>query len=195
MIGSLSNNKGLRIDPVLFEKGYHEGYGPSRCTAQCCAGGVYLSQQEHRAILEHVDRIVKEFDETQTRDVSKWFESTRTDEDFPGGICIGTRVYNNKCVFLDKQSLCVLQRLKPKGYDEMWGLKPFYCRIYPITVDHCTITCDQTIAKETVCCSISSRYTKPVVEVCREELIQILGEDDYRELLRHHGNRGRRVRS
>ncbi len=190
-----SKIKGFTIDPVLFDEGYRDNCGPSRCTAQCCAEGVYLSEDEHQAILGHVDRVVKEFDETQPCGVENWFEPTRTDEDYPAGFCIGTRVYNNKCVFLDKQCLCVLQKVKPEGYDQKWGLKPFYCRIYPITVERGTITYERTVAEETACCSIDSRHTKPVVEVCREELTQILGEDGYRELLRHARNRRRRVRS
>ena len=194
MRGHSSKIKGFTIDPTLFDKGYRDGCGPSRCMGQCCAEGVYISQEEHQAILQYADRIVKQFDETQPRDAEKWFEPARIDEDYPAGVCIGTRVYNNKCVFLDKQCLCVLQKVKLEGIDQKWGLKPLYCRTYPITVEHGTITYERTVVEETACCSIDSRHTRPVVEVCREELAQILGEDGYRELLADLRNR-RRLRS
>ncbi len=194
MIGNFLKIKGFKIDPVLFQKGYCEGRGPWRCTAQCCAGGVYLSQQELRAILCHLDRIREEFDETQTRDVRQWFEPARADEDFPGGVCVGIRVYNGKCVFLEEQKLCVLQKVKPKGCDQQWGLKPFYCRIYPLSVDQSTITFDRTMMKKAVCCSISSRYAVPVAEACREELTQILGRDGYRTILKHFWRRRHQAR-
>ncbi len=186
---NLPKIKGFTLESVLFDKAFRNGCGPALCTAQCCAEGVYLSQGEHRAILDHADRIIRELDESQPHDVDNWFEPPQTDEDYPSGIRIGTRIYNNKCVFLDKRRLCVLQNVKPGGYDRKWGLKPFYCRIYPITIDHGTITFERAVEEETPCCSINSHYTETVAEVCREELTQVLGEDGYRDLLKLPNNR------
>ena len=71
-----------------------EGRGPAReCDGTCCLHGVYVSFQERDRILDYADRIQEAMDESQTTDVSAWFEKeTHADDDFPGGRCIGTEV-------------------------------------------------------------------------------------------------------
>jgi len=182
---------GLAIDPALYDEGFEKNCGPHRCTAQCCSEGVFLSREEHRTILQYADQVIEKLDESQTADIGSWFEPEQRDDDYPDGTCVGTRVLNGKCVFLNKEKLCVLQTVTPQGREQAWGLKPFYCRLYPITVEKKRITFERNGAREPSCCSVAPRYAKSIIEVCRGELTQIVGENGYRVLLEELGNRQR----
>ena len=79
-----------------------EGGGPlnvaDECGGHCCRHGVYASLPARDRILEYADRICAVMDATQTTDTSEWFEDeVEEDEDYPGGLCIGTAIYSDKC--------------------------------------------------------------------------------------------------
>ena len=75
-------------------------------------------------------------DETQTADPAHWFEpEEQDDDDFPSGRCVGTRVLNDKCAFLDRFGRCTLQvaATRVRGLHR-WALKPLFCILYPIEI-------------------------------------------------------------
>ena len=121
--------KGIKIDPLIFTFKFN-----CRCSGECCYYGVYVDIKEQKKILNLENKLLPLFDESQTKDINKWFEKPETDEDFESGIAIGTELHNNKCVFLDKDGLCSLQKLALKEGENKWKYKPLYCILFPLTI-------------------------------------------------------------
>jgi hypothetical protein len=164
-----------------------EGRGPQavadECTGHCCRHGVYASLPEHDRILEYTDRIQALMDESQTTDTSQWFENTiEDDDDYPGGVCIGTQVVNDKCAFLDAEGLCVLQKLEPElNLPEGERLKPFYCYLFPLTTYYDRVEFDDLCDGVRPCCTLAADGPTKVVDAFVFEFKHVLGEDGYRE--------------
>ena len=76
---------GLFIDPKIFTFKFS-----CKCSGECCHYGVYTDLKEHDKIIELKDKILSFFDETQCKDLSKWFEPEEEDEDFESGVAVGT---------------------------------------------------------------------------------------------------------
>lgn len=171
------------IDPILFEKGFSKGCGPLACESTCCSVGVFADLEEKELILSHKEAVKKFMDETQTTDDSLWFDSDVLDDsDYPSGKAIGTEVFNDKCVFLNKSGMCSLQIAAASEGIGRWGLKPFYCTAFPITVEEGVLTFDDFQQGKTHCCSSIDTKVTTLVESCRDELERILGRDGYKEL-------------
>jgi len=172
------------IDPLLFEKGFPKGCGPLACESTCCSFGVFADLKEKELILSHKETIKKYMDETQTTNDSQWFDSEVFDDsDYPSGKSVGTEVYNDKCVFLNKVGMCSLQIAGATEGMGRWALKPFYCIAFPITVDEGVLTFDDFQQGKTQCCSSIDTRETTLVESCKDELELILGHDGYEELL------------
>ncbi len=172
------------IDPVLFEKGFSKGCGPLACESICCSTGVFADLKEKEIILSHKETVKKYMDETQTTDDSRWVDSEVCDDnDYPSGKKVGTEVFNDKCVFLNKSGMCSLQITGASEGIGRWALKPFYCIAFPITVDEGVLTFDDFQQGKTQCCSSIDAKETTLVESCRDELELILGHDGYKELL------------
>ncbi len=175
---------------ALLATGRIEGVGPAEavdeCGGHCCLHGVYISLAERDRILEYADRVRQSMDETQTPDVEEWFEEdVHEDSDFPGERCVGTAVYNNKCAFLDRDGLCVLQKLEPDlALPEGERLKPFYCRLFPLTTWYGRLEFDPLCDGVRPCCTMASDGGTPAVEAYAYELTEALGEAGYAELRR-----------
>ena len=179
--------KGYTISPELFSRGFRPGGGPCTCTSRCCGGGVYADVREHERIMEHRDLIKMHMDETQTTDESRWFEEEAFDhDDFPSGRCIGTQEINDKCTFLDSQGKCSLQVASVAAGKHKWSLKPLYCVLFPIEISNGVIGFDDLLQAEEHCCTISTEFTVPLFEGCREELVHLLGEDGYAAIEGHY---------
>ncbi len=164
-----------------------EGRGPSvaeECGGQCCLHGVYIALPERDRILEYADRVQAVMDETQTPDTDLWFEDTiEEDDDYPGGLCIGTATYNDKCAFLNSDGLCVLQMLEPElELPEGERLKPFYCRLFPLTTWYSRVEFDDMCNGVRPCCTLAADGRKRAVDAFAFELTQVLGERRYQEL-------------
>jgi hypothetical protein len=115
-----------------------------RCRATCCYDGVYLAEEEaqgigrilatHRSTLlgygltlpdepiisTHAGRTLK----TATRDA----EPGELADDFP------SHFPKTRCVFLDRQGRCGIQRLSMDQGREPWFDKPLTCWIHPIVI-------------------------------------------------------------
>ena len=175
------------------------GRGPAavarECGGYCCRHGVYVSLPERDRILEHADRVKAVMDRTQPKDTDLWFEDeTHEDEDFEGGVCIGTALYNDKCAFLDRDGLCVLQKLEPDlELPEGLRLKPFYCRLFPLTTWYGRLEFDDLCDGVRPCCTLTADGPSPAVDAYAYELKEALGEDGlqtFRRISRSLGQEG-----
>ncbi len=168
---------GLFIDPKIFTFKFG-----CKCSGECCYYGVYTDLKEHDTILELKDKILRFFDETQSKDINKWFEEPEEDEDFESGVAVGTEVINGKCTFLDKDGLCALQRLANLEGVHKWKYKPLYCILFPLTIYEGALTIDDEHIDRLKTCNVNPDVETSIFDACKEELIYFLGEKHFLEL-------------
>lgn len=167
----VSINK-LKIDPAIFE--FRFG---CECKGECCHYGVYADLREYELITSIKDEIIPFLDNTQTRDASKWFEAPEKDDDFESGFAVGTELHNNKCVFLDCNGLCTLQKLAISKNEYSWKYKPLYCILFPLTIYQNSLTIDYEHIERLKTCNLASMQQKSIYEFCRAELLHLFGEE------------------
>lgn len=173
----------------ILTEGFIDPRGPNACTSKCCKHGVYLDITERDEILSHADVIKVYFDETQTKDRTKWFDNyEELDSDFTSGKCVSTAVHNDKCVFLDKEGRCVLQVVEIEECLPRFSLKPFYCIIFPIVKVDGVFQYDDFCYGESACCTASKMSDEKMVEVCSNELQHALGVSKYKEVMTYYRN-------
>ena len=170
---------GLYIDPKIFIYKFK-----CKCSGECCYYGVYTDKNEHDQILELKDRVIELFDETQSKDISKWFEPPEEDEDFESGVAVGTEVINGKCTFLDKNGLCTLQRLANLDGVDKWKYKPMYCILFPLTIYENALTIDDEHIDRLKTCNAEPVKDMTIFEACEEELRHFFGENDFKKLVK-----------
>ncbi|MDR3626044.1 MAG: DUF3109 family protein [Ignavibacteriaceae bacterium] len=169
--------KGLKIDPIIFTLKFS-----CRCNGECCYYGVYTDLNESKLILSIKDKLIPLMDESQTTDVSKWFEAPEKDEDFESGVAVGTELHNSKCVFLDKEGLCTIQKLAMINNEPKWKYKPLYCILFPLTIYEGAMTVDDDHIERLKTCNRFPTASTTIFEACTEELKHFFGEDGYAEL-------------
>lgn len=177
--------KGLKIDPLIFTFPFVPGCNIGLCSGECCWYGVYTDLKERDLILEYNELIKQYMDETQTKDETKWFEEVEEDSDFESGYCAGTQIYNHKCVFLDKNGYCSLQKAAMDIGEHKWKFKPIYCVIFPLTIYNGTLTVDDEHIARLHYCSKPRHQISTVFDATTKELKYLLGEDGYNELLEY----------
>jgi hypothetical protein len=123
-------------------------------------------------------------DPEQEQDPARWFDDDETvDSDFPSGRCIGTRVHDDRCVFLDRAGRCVLQTATIGAARPGFDLKPFFCTAFPITLLHGTLWVDELCLEGPArCCRPALDGALNLLEVCESELRHVLGDDGLEEL-------------
>jgi Fe-S-cluster containining protein len=168
---------GLFIDPKIFTFSFN-----CKCSGECCHYGVYTDLKEHDIILELKDKLLPLFDETQSKEIKKWFEEPEEDEDFESGVAVGTEVINGKCTFLDKDGLCALQRLANLEGKHKWKYKPLYCILFPLTIYEGALTIDDEHIERLKTCNMDSNNKISIFDACKEELLYFLGDEKYKEL-------------
>ncbi len=168
---------GLLIDPKIFTFQFN-----CKCSGECCNYGVYTDLKESEQILNIKEKIFPLLDETQTKDTAKWFEPPEEDEDFDSGVAVGTDLFNGKCSFLDKNGLCVLQRLANNEGVHKWKYKPLYCILFPLTVWEGALTIDDEHIDRLKTCNKNPEPVRTIYEACEEELRYYFGEEGYEEL-------------
>ncbi len=171
---------GLFIDPKIFTFKFS-----CNCSGECCHYGVYTDLKEHDTIIELKEKILPLFDETQCKDINKWFEKPEDDEDFESGVAVGTEVIDGKCTFLDKNELCALQRLANLEGVHKWKYKPLYCILFPLTIYEGALTIDDEHIDRLKTCNVNPDAETSIFDACKEELLYFLGEDSYNELERY----------
>ncbi|MFZ1080361.1 MAG: DUF3109 family protein [Candidatus Kryptoniota bacterium] len=178
---------GSKFELNIFTKGFKDPIGPNACISRCCRHGVYLDPQERDKILAHAEIIEKYFDETQTKNRGDWFNNDEEeDADFPSGKCVSTEVYNNKCVFLNKNGKCTIQVAEMEEGLQRFSLKPYYCVLFPIVKVDGVFEFDDLCAGEADCCTASRESKDKMVEVCSIELEHAIGIPKYKELLDYY---------
>lgn len=180
---------GWRIAPRLLRALIH-GRGPSSdCDGSCCRYGVYASTEERDLILKHAGKIQRHMDATQPRATSAWFsKNAHHDEDFADGVCFGTRVHRNKCVFRTQEGRCSLQLTEPE-IDLRRGqrLKPFPCYLFPVTINGSTLDFDPLTEGKRPCCSLCKGGETRAVRSWATELKMVLGRTGYQKLIKRLG--------
>ena len=177
----------LSISEDLFHTGFPAGHSPCSCVTRCCKGGVYADVKERDVILEHREAIAAQMDETQNRDVNGWFDPEEVEDgDFPSGRCIGTQVFNDKCVMLDKHGRCAIQLAAVHAGLDRWAWKPMYCILFPIEISDSVVGFDPMLQGEQPCCSTSTAFEVPLFRACKSELVHLLGSEGYETLEQHY---------
>jgi Fe-S-cluster containining protein len=171
---------GIKIDPKIFTFSFN-----CSCSGECCHYGVYTDLKEHQLILSLKEKLIPLFDESQVKDVNKWFEAPEEDEDFESGIAVGTEVNNGKCSFLDKDGLCTLQKLANLEGEYKWKYKPLYCILFPLTIYENALTIDDEHIDRLKTCNSYSPGGKTIFDACRDELKHFFGTDGFKELERY----------
>jgi Fe-S-cluster containining protein len=163
----------LRLGEELLTARFEGGCSMSSCSAYCCRDGVIVDVAHRDRLLAEAELIAQYMEPGQEHDSSRWFEETEMDDiDFPSGRAANTRVVNGTCVFLDSQRRCVLQRAE----EQSPGLKPFYCRTYPIVIINGRITIDdEHCPDENQCCGPMAGGSLTALDVCSYELEFMLG--------------------
>lgn len=172
--------KGIKIDPNIFTFKFG-----CRCNGECCHYGVYTDLKEYEHILAIKDKIIPLMDETQSKNISDWFEPAEEDDDFESGVAVGTEIVNDKCAFLDKNGLCVLQRLALDEGEHQWKYKPIYCVLFPLTIYQNTLTIDDEHIDRLSYCNKFPISDSSIFDACREELEFFFGAEGFKELLQY----------
>jgi Fe-S-cluster containining protein len=172
----------LAVSDQVFTARFARSCSTSSCSAHCCREGVLVDIAHRDRVMAEASLIVRHMEPTQEHDPARWFEPhDESDLDFPSGRAVNTMVVNGTCVFLDSRRLCVLHSAEA----ESPGLKPFFCRAYPIAIDHGCLTLDAGwCTDDTQCCEPVDNGELTAVEVYEPELMHMLGEAGVRELRR-----------
>ncbi|MCE1187722.1 MAG: DUF3109 family protein [Ignavibacteria bacterium] len=168
---------GLRIDPAIFTFKF-----TCMCNGECCNYGVYTDKKEYEILWELRDEIKQFMDDSQPTDSSAWFEPEEADDDFPSGIAVGTEVFNGKCVFLDKEGLCSIQKMSMTKGEYKWKYKPLYCILFPLTIYDGALTIDYEHTDRLHHCNKNVPHTTTIFEYCNEELKHLLGAEGFETL-------------
>jgi Fe-S-cluster containining protein len=188
---------GWRLAPRLL-RARIAGAGPcADCDGRCCRHGAYVSLAERDRILAHARGIARQMDDSQPGDPAAWFARRHhRDSDFPDGVAVGTRVHGRKCVFRTRDGLCAIQRHEERlALANGERLKPFYCRLFPLTTDGRRLDWDPLVAGARRCCTIDRSGETRGVDAWRDELRLVLGAGGLRRLRRAVGSwRGGRTR-
>lgn len=168
---------GILIDPQIFTYKFI-----CNCPGHCCYYGVYTDYKEYQTILSIQDKVKELMDETQSKNVSEWFEPEEKDDDFESGIAVGTEVINGKCTFLDKNGLCTLQKLAINEGEYKWKYKPLYCILFPLTTYEGVLTIDAEHIERLPYCNVDPNTKLTMFEACEDELRHFFGEEGFQEL-------------
>jgi Fe-S-cluster containining protein len=109
----------------------------SRCKATCCYDGVHVSDEE----AGHIEGVVREYlfeslnadeviikTEKGSKTATRIAEQGELAEDFPAHFA------KTRCVFLDHEGYCGLQKLAIKENDDPWKHKPLTCWMHPLVL-------------------------------------------------------------
>ena len=176
---------GLHIDPAIFTQPFVKSCDVCICSGECCYYGVYTDMTEHELIMSVKEKIISHLDDSQNKDPETWFEAPEPDEDFPSGVAVGTEVYNGKCVFLDKQGFCTLQKMAMLEGDYKWKYKPLYCILFPLVIFEGVLTFDDEHLARMHYCNKPQNQVSTIFDCTKNELKHVLGDEGFNELLKY----------
>ncbi len=174
----------LRVGREIVEDRFAARCAMSNCNSDCCSGGVFADMAEKQRILLHADLVRSHMDPDQVKDPSSWFDDEVVeDADYPSGRAVGTSVHGDRCVFLNGEGQCVLQKAAVSSGIGRYALKPLFCWLYPVTLDGGVLTLDDPeFVDRPSCCKHGAEGELTVFDVCPEELKLVLGEEGFTEL-------------
>jgi Fe-S-cluster containining protein len=170
----------LEADEEIFATRFAASCSMMNCSGKCCRGGVYVDLEHRDRVLREAALVIQHMEPAQEHDPSLWFETEEIDDaDFPSGKCVGTQVVGKGCVFLDSQRRCVLHMAESTSP----GLKPFYCRAFPVVVSDAVLTLDtEWCPEETQCCGPDPNGTQPALDLLAFEIEHVVGKAALHEL-------------
>jgi hypothetical protein len=173
----LSYLPSLKVNRSVLETRYPSECSPAHCNGSCCGLGVLVDADQRDQILAHAELIQRAMDESQDRDPAGWFEATEVDDpDFPSGRAVGTRVRDDRCVFLDSARRCALQTATIAAARPGFDLKPFFCTAFPVTITAGALWIDELCLEMPArCCRPAETGPLGVLDVCETELRHVLG--------------------
>ncbi len=177
---------GFYIDTLIFTQKFVKSCDVCICSGECCYYGVYTDKTEHELIMGMKERIIKSMDDSQPKDPQKWFEAPEPDDDFPSGIAVGTEVHLGKCVFLDRQGFCTLQKIAMEDGEFKWKYKPLYCILFPLVIFEGVLTVDDEHLARMHYCNKVENQTSTVYDCCKNELKHVLGPEGFAELEQYY---------
>ena len=182
----LSHLAGLEVNGSIVDTRYAPGSSTAHCIGTCCQSGVKVDVAQRDQILAHADLVQRAMSAGQEHDANAWFEDTEVpDPDFPSGRCVGTKVRDDGCVFLDAAHRCVLQTVTIAAARPGFDLKPFFCSAFPITIANGALWIDEMCLDAPAgCCRPRAGGPLDVLDVCEIELRHTLGSDGLDELRR-----------
>jgi Fe-S-cluster containining protein len=178
----------LRLSERLLNLRFCAGCSTSNCRAECCSGGASVDIAERDRILEQSELVRAHMDPSQEHATERWFEGWSEDRDFPSGCATTTRTHSERCVFLNAAGRCVLQAAEGALGDGT-TLKPFYCRAFPICIDHGVLSYDDQHGLKSPCCGPVLDGSLSIFDVCAFELEHVLGPEGATELRELAGKR------
>lgn len=173
---------GLWIDPLIFTHKFVRTCDVCICSGECCYYGVYTDYAEYENIMKMKKRIIKSMDDSQPKDPKTWFEEPEEDEDFDSGWAVGTEVHNGKCVFLDRQGYCTLQKIAMEEGVNKWKYKPLYCILFPLVIYEGALTVDDDHLNRMHYCNKPENQNSTIYDCCKEELLHLLGKKGFAQL-------------
>jgi hypothetical protein len=166
----------LRVAPSLLEERFAAGCDTRLCVGRCCRSGVWLDPADRDRVLAHDGLVRAAMDPGQPRDARRWFSRrTIVDRDFPSGTAVHTRVRGGRCVFLNGEGRCVLQKASIAAGLAV-SLKPYFCTAFPVTIDAGVVTLDdKDFRAGQPCCDSTEGGPLTVFDTCAMELDHVLG--------------------
>jgi hypothetical protein len=174
---------GLLIDPRIFTQPFVKSCDICICSGECCYYGVYTDKKEAENILAVRERIIHSMDDSQIKNPEKWFEEPEADPDFESGIAVGTEIHNGKCVFLDRQGFCTLQKIAIEDEEFKWKYKPMYCILFPLVIFEGALTVDDEHIERLHYCSVKENQKSTIFDCTKDEIRYFFGEKFFEELL------------
>ncbi|MCX7832962.1 MAG: DUF3109 family protein [Ignavibacteria bacterium] len=179
------NIENLKIDEIIFTQGFVPSCNIKICKGECCNLGVYLDLEFRDKILNYSDVIIKVMNDAQVKDVKLWFDGEIIeDTDFTSGLAIGTNLYKTpkgyeQCVFKDLNNFCSLQIAAEEIGLHKWDLKPTFCILYPLTIDHSVLTYDDDHSSTLSYCGKTKfeNFTQTVYNALKEEISYVFGDN------------------
>lgn len=158
------------IDPSVQEIRFPRGSTTGNCRGMCCRRSVLADTTEKARILEYQAEITANLEPDQIHDPERWFDRRAVrDSDFPSGEAFSTGQGPHGCVFLTRRGRCALQLTEQRT--GITDLKPFYCRLYPLTIERgCLIFDERPELKTAGCCVPEVDGPRDIFEVCRSEI-------------------------
>jgi len=163
------------VDEGLEGVRFPRGSTTSRCRGMCCRKSVLTDPTERDRIMAHAGEIQRDLEPDQVHDPRRWFDTRVVrDSDFPSGEAYSTGAGPHGCVFLNRRGRCTLQLTEQRS--GIAGLKPFYCRLYPLTVERGVLMFDERPGlKSSGCCVPAADGPRDIFSVCSAELRLVCG--------------------